>query len=85
MVVTPGKSFTSTEKGVYSLLAWRGEGTFDGIPLRGEHPGEDELLVAHNKAITPIEVKNTGKRDLEIIKFFGPDINPDCPMLKKWG
>ena len=85
LVVKPGASFTTKERGVYSILVWRGEGTFDGIPVAGQKPGEDELLVTHAKATTPLEVKNTGKRDLEVIKFFGPDINPDCPRIKERG
>ena len=82
LVVKPGGEFTSQEKGVYSLLVWRGAGTYDGIPVKGQSPGDDELLVSHAKALKPITVKNTGKRDLEIIKFFGPDINTDVPMKK---
>jgi hypothetical protein len=85
LVVKPGTSFTTKEKGVYSVLVWRGAGTYAGIPVKGQEPGRDEILVTHEKAVTSLEVKNTGKRDLEIIKFFGPDINPDCPMKKPYG
>jgi len=85
LVVKPGQSFVTKEKGVYSLLVWRGEGTFDGIPIKGQSPGDDELLVTYQKAVQPLEVKNTGTTDLEIIKFFGPDINPDCPRIKPRG
>jgi len=82
LVVKPGKTFTTKERGVYSLLVWRGKGTYDGIPVKGDSPGDDELLVSHARAMTPLKVRNTGTRDLEIIKFFGPDINFDVPMKK---
>ena len=46
--------------------------------------GFDELLVTHDRAVKPITIKNTGKTDLMLLKFFGPDINKDIPMIKKW-
>ncbi len=32
-------------------------------------------------ATTPFWVENTGREDLVIIKFFGPDINLDVPYI----
>ncbi|MDD3777023.1 MAG: hypothetical protein PHN32_05405 [Actinomycetota bacterium] len=84
MVIEPGQSFTFTEKGVFSILVWRGEGTFDGHKVEGENFEYDELLISGDRAVKPITVKNTGKTDLKIIKFFGPDINTDAPQLKKY-
>ncbi len=84
MVVKPGQSFTFTEKGVFSALVWRGEGLFDGHKIEGGNFDFDELVVAHDRAIKPITVKNTGKVDLKIIKFFGPDINKDAPKIKRY-
>ncbi len=84
MVVEPGNSFTFTEKGVFSVLTWRGKGIFDGHEIEGGNFDYDELVVAHDRAIKPITVKNTGKVDLKIIKFFGPDINKDAPKIKKY-
>ena len=28
-------------------------------------------------------IENTSDENLVIFKFFGPDLNPDAPMLKK--
>lgn len=84
LVVKPGESFTSVEKGVYSLLVWSGEGTYGGVSVKGGDPGLDELLVAHDRATRPLEVKNDGNEELVIIKFFGPDINKDTPMITRW-
>ena len=84
LVVKPGTSFTFTEKGVFNILVWRGKGTFDGHKIEGQSFEFDELLISHYRAIKPITVKNDGNKDLIIIKFFGPDINMDAPIIKKY-
>lgn len=84
MVIKPGQNFTFTEKGIFSILVWRGEGTFDGHRVEGGNFECDELVIAHDRAVKPITVENRGKDDLKIIKFFGPDINTDAPKLKKY-
>jgi hypothetical protein len=84
LTVEPGRSYTSLDRGVYNLLVFGGEGTFDGVRVRAEHPGEDELLVVHERAIKPITVRNTGREPLVIVKFFGPGINPDRPGIKPY-
>ena len=82
--VKPGESFTFTEKGVFNILVWRGKGNFDGHKIEAGNFECDELLVSHDRAIKPITVKNEGTGELLIIKFFGPDINMDAPMIKKY-
>lgn len=82
LIVHPGQRFTSVDAGVYNILVWKGSGRFDGHEIAGGNQEMDELLVCHEKAITPIIVENTGSEDLVIFKFYGPDINNDVPMLK---
>ena len=84
LVVKPGQSFTFTEKGVFNILVWRGSGTFDGHKIEGQNFECDELLISHERAIRPLTVKNDGKSDLLLIKFFGPDINMDAPKIKPY-
>ncbi len=84
LVVKKGQSFTFTEKGVFNILAWRGKGTFDGHKIEGGNFEFDELLISHDRAIKPITVKNDGDNDFMIIKFFGPDVNMDVPMIKPY-
>jgi hypothetical protein len=84
LVVKPGQRFTSVDKGVYNILVWRGRGRYDGHEIEAGNFGFDELLVSHAKATTPIVVENTGTQDLMIFKFFGPDINPDVPMIPQY-
>ena len=85
LVVKPGGSYTSVDKGVYNILVWRGSGRFDGHEVAAGSFGKDELLVSHARATAPLEVENTGREDLMIIKFFGPDINTDVPMIPRYG
>ncbi len=80
-VVRPGSTYRSVEKGVYSILVWRGSGTYGGHEVRAGDSSRDELLVAHGRAVQPLEIANDGREDLVIFKFFGPGINPDVPML----
>jgi hypothetical protein len=85
LVVKPGEKFTSLDKGVYNTLVWRGRGRFDGHEIAAGDFRADELLVSHARATVPITVENTGTEDLMIIKFFGPDINLDVPMIPHYG
>jgi len=93
LVVKPGQRFTSVDQGVYNILVWRGRGRYDGHEIEAGNPstgsghrfGWDELLVSHARATVPIVVENTGTRDLEIFKFFGPDINLNVPMIPQYG
>ncbi len=85
LVVKPGGRVTSTEKGVYTILVWRGSGTADGLEMAGGEFGLDELLITHERATAGVNFVNTGSVDLEILKFFGPDINNDVvPVLPKY-
>lgn len=81
LTVKPGERYSSIDRGVYNCLVWRGTGTFDGLPVDSSDSSLDELLVTHDRAVEPIEVVNTSSEDMIIIKFFGPDINPDVPMI----
>lgn len=84
LIVKPGKIFKSMDKGVYNLLVWKGCGSYDGQKIEAGNFECDELLITHEKAVKPIIIKNTGKKILQIIKFFGPDINTDIPMIKQY-
>ena len=84
LVVQPGAQFVSTEKGVYSILVEKGKGTYGGLEVEAGNFGLDELVVSHDRATKPLEVVNTGTEPLAVIKFFGPDINPDVPMIPQY-
>ncbi len=84
VVIKPGASFTSTDRGVHNILVWRGKGRFDGKAIEAGNFECDELLVTHDRAIKPLTITNDGSADLMVFKFFGPDINNDAPMIKKY-
>ena len=84
LVVKPGQSFQSVDKGVYNVLVWRGKGLYAGFEVEGLKFGHDELLITHVAATKPLTVENTGTEDLIIFKFFGPDINLDIPYIKPY-
>jgi len=84
LVIKPNQRFTSIEKGVYSVLVWKGKGRFDGKEVEAGNFEMDELLIAHNRAMKPHVIENTGDKDMQIIKFFGPDINLDIPKIPRY-
>lgn len=84
LIVNPGQTFTSQEKGVYSVFVWRGKGLYDNHRIEAGNFECDELLVSHDRAVQPLTVKNDGRENLLLIKFFGPDINIDVPMIKPY-
>jgi hypothetical protein len=73
----------TADSGVYTVFVWSGSGTVGGVPVEGGRPGSDELFVAHARAVRGVEIRNTGSVDLLAIKFFGPDINADVPMIAR--
>lgn len=84
LIVQPGGKFKSKDNGVYNILVWRGKGTFGNREIEGGNFDKDELLITYDRAVKHTEVVNTGNSDLIIFKFFGPGINADVPMLKKY-
>ncbi|MFC2159535.1 hypothetical protein ACFLQS_02325 [Actinomycetota bacterium] len=89
LTLKPGKEMVCKEKGVFNIFVWKGSASVDGNKVEAGDLGldhcRDELLVTHEKAVRGFNIKNTGNSDLVLFKFFGPDINPDVPMLPKYG
>ena len=84
VIIDPRQSFTSKDNGVYNIFVWKGKGIFDGHNIAAGIFGMDELLVTHEKAVKPVTIKNTGESELMLFKFFGPDINKNAPVIKKY-
>lgn len=83
LVVRPGCTYQTKDAGVYNILIWSGRGTYGGIEVEGGNPDRDELLVTHDRAVEGVRVQNSGREDLLVIKFFGPDVNPHVPMIER--
>ncbi len=84
LVVRPGQRYRSSEAGVYSLFVLSGQGRYGGVEVQGGTPGHDELLVTYRRAINGLDVLNDCDEDLVLVKFFGPDINRDCPYIPRY-
>ncbi len=79
--VKKGERYFTKDDGVYNILVWRGSGNFGGVEVEAGNFERDELLVVHDSAIEGVEIINTGNEDLEIIKFFGPGVNKNVPII----
>jgi hypothetical protein len=85
IAVPPGAAHRLREPGVYSVFVWSGHGTYAGLEVRGGEPGWDELLVTHDVATREHEVVNTGREELVVFTFFGPDLQPGAPTIAPHG
>jgi hypothetical protein len=83
LVVDPGCTYVTKDAGVHNVLVWSGSGTYGGVPVEGRDPDHDEVLVTHDRAVRGVEVRNTGREPIVAIKFFGPDVNSDVPMIER--
>jgi hypothetical protein len=84
LTVRAGQAYRSRERGVYSIFVLAGAGNYGGVEVQAGVPGDDELLVTHDRATQDLLVRSTGDRDLVVLKFFGPDINPDVPVISPY-
>lgn len=83
LIVHPGCTYVTTDPGAHNVFVWSGSGTYGGAEVQSGDPDRDELLITWDRAVRGVEVQNTGLQDLLAIKFFGPDINPDVPMIER--
>lgn len=81
LTVQPGEAVWVVEPGVYSVFVWSGEGTFAGREVRGGDHALDELVVSHDTAVQPHEVRSTGVEPLVAFSLFGPDLHRAVPDL----
>jgi hypothetical protein len=81
LVVEPGRSYSVIDAGVHSVFVLSGSGTYGGHEVRGGDPDMDELLVTHDRAVSGVDIRNTGQDNLVAITFFGPDVNTDVPAI----
>jgi hypothetical protein len=85
LVLHPGASYTGIDAGVHNVFVWRGSGTYGGFDVSGGVSDMDELFVTHDRAVRGVEVRNTGREAMVVIKFFGPDVDPDVPLIPRRG
>ena len=88
LTVLPGQRCTVKDNGAYCLITVQGEGTINGQRLaspnliRFHELTDDEFFVVHDTARAGVVYENTSATEpLEILRYFGPEVNPDAPEI----
>lgn len=85
LTVYSGSDVTIKDTGAYGIITLQGHGRINGIGF--ESPNmirfgditKDEFFVPYPAATSGVKIENTGLEPLVLLKFFGPDCNPDMP------
>lgn len=85
LTVYSGAKINITDTGAYGMHIVQGNGKVNDIQVEAPNMiryGEitrDEFFVPFSMAVKGVTVENTGHEPLAILKYFGPDSNPDMP------
>lgn len=92
LTVDPGVRCTIKDKGAYGLIVTQGHGRIGKLKLncpaviRFGQLTEDEFFVSYNAANAGVTFENHSDHDpLVILRYFGPDTNPDAPEVIQHG
>lgn len=92
LTVYPGKKVTIKDNGASSIITVQGEGKINQMRLSSPKMigfyelTEDEVFVTHSAARAGLTFENTsGTEPLVILRYFGPDTNPDAPAIQYVG
>ncbi len=92
LTVYPGQKVTVKDNGANSIICVQGEGRINKLRLSspkmiGFHElTEDEVFVTESAAKAGVTYENTsGTEPLVVLRYFGPEVNPDAPVLKYKG
>ncbi len=85
LTVNPGAKVTIKDNGAYGLTAVQGSGRMGKLALQtpamiryGELT-EDEVFASYDAARAGVVFENTGVEPLVMLRYFGPDANPEAP------
>ena len=88
LTVQPGVKVTVPDNGAYGLITTQGEGTINGLRLtcpkliRFHDLTEDEVFVTESAAQAGVAYENTSAIEpLVVLRYFGPEVNPDAPEI----
>src|SRR6478736_1091923 len=86
LTVEPGVKTTIKDKGAYGLICVQGLGKINGQPLnspkliRFTELTEDEYFCTEAGARTGVTFENLSATEpLVVLRYFGPEVNPDAP------
>jgi hypothetical protein len=87
LTVQPGVRVRIKDSGAYGLIAVQGSGWIGRQRLhtpamiRFGELTEDEVFVTHEAARHGVVFDNTGSEPMVVLRYFGPDANPDAPNV----
>ncbi|MBL9118899.1 MAG: hypothetical protein JNL80_03165 [Phycisphaerae bacterium] len=92
LTVRPGGSITVRDRGANSIIVVQGEGAINGLRLtcpkliRFGELTEDEVFVTEPAARAGVTYRNTSAtEDLVVLRYFGPEVNPQAPVIRTHG
>src|SRR3954453_6088369 len=92
LTVHPRQKVTIKDNGANSIIVVQGEGKLNQLNLncpkliRFHDLTEDEVFVTEQAAKAGVTYENTSAtEDLVVLRYFGPEVNPDAPELKYKG
>jgi hypothetical protein len=87
LTIAPGAKCTLQDPGASSWITTQGKGRIGSMALQtpalirfGEHT-EDEVFITHEAATRGVEIENTGAEDLVGLRYFGPDVHTNLPVM----
>ena len=87
LTIVPGAKCTLQDPGASSWITTQGKGRIGSMALQtpalirfGEHT-EDEVFITHEAATRGVEIENTGAEDLVGLRYFGPDVHANLPVM----
>jgi hypothetical protein len=92
LTVAPGTKCTIRDNGAYGLTVVQGSGKMNKLALdcpkliRFTDLTEDEVFCTEPAAKAGVVFENTSEvEDLVVLRYFGPEVNPDAPLLNRSG
>jgi hypothetical protein len=92
LTVKPGTKCTVKDNGATSVICVQGEGRINTLRLSSPKMigfydlTEDEVFVTEAAAKAGVTYENTSATEpLVVLRYFGPEVNPDAPELKYVG
>ena len=92
LTVQPGQKAMVRDNGANSIIVVQGEGRINKVRLsspkliRFHELTEDEVFVTESAAKAGVTYENTsGTEPLVVLRYFGPEVNPDAPGINYKG
>lgn len=87
LTVQPGVKLTLKDNGASGVIVTQGRGRIGKLNLdcpamiRFGEMTEDEVFITERAAKQGVEIENLGTNALVLLRYFGPDVNPNMPEV----